>query len=172
MENTTPQIDPSAFIAHNATVFGDVTIGTQSCVLFNATLRGDCGGRIVIGERTNVQELACVHVSPGGQTVIGDGVTVGHGAIVHGCTIGDGALLGMGSIVLDGARIGPRCLVGAGALVTGKADIPEGMMVLGSPAKAVRPLTDDELAGLAENAEEYLGVARELDQAGLGAKPR
>lgn len=162
-----PAIHPTARIARNATVIGNVSLAEESCVLFNATLRGDCGGRICVGKRSNVQEQACIHVPPDGETLIGDDVTIGHGAIVHGCAIGDGSLVGMGAIVLDGARIGKRCLVGAGALVTGKADIPDGMMVLGSPAKAVRPLTAEEIAGLSENAREYVRIGRELASEGL-----
>lgn len=162
-----PTIDPIAFIAGNATVIGDVAIGAQSCVLFNATLRGDCGGRIVIGERSNVQELACLHVPVGGQVIVGDDVSVGHAAVLHGCTVGDGTLVGMGAIVLDGARIGKRCLVGAGALVTGKMDAPDGVMILGSPARVVRELTQKELDGLAENAAEYVRIGEELAREGL-----
>ena len=160
-------IDPSARIARNAVVIGDVTLGADVTVLFNATLRGDCRGRIIVGERTNIQELACVHVPLGGDTVIGSDVSVGHGAILHGCVIGDGTLVGMGATVLDGARVGRDCLIGAGALVTGSADIPDGMLVVGSPARAKRPLTDEELAGLRENAEEYVAIGRDLAAQGL-----
>ena len=109
-----------------------------------------------------------------GDTVVGSDVSVGHGAILHGCVIGDGTLVGMGATVLDGARVGRRCLIGAGALVTGSADIPDGMLVVGSPAKAKRPLTDEELAGLVENAAEYVAIGRELAAQGLlaeGAAP-
>ena len=162
-----PSIHPSACVARNATVIGDVTLGAQSCVLFNATLRGDCGGRIVVGARSNIQELACLHVPVGGQVIVGDGVTVGHAAVLHGCTVGDGTLVGMGAVVLDGARIGKRCLIGAGALVTGKMDAPDGMMILGSPARVVRELTQKELDGLAENADEYVRIGEELAREGL-----
>lgn len=162
-----PVIAPSARIARNAAVVGDVTIGEDSTVLFNATLRGDFGGRIVVGDRTNIQELVCVHVSADADTVIGNDVTIGHGAIVHGCTIGDGALIGMGAIVIDGAKIGERCLVGAGALVTGTADIPPEMLVIGSPAKAVRPLTEAEVQSLADSAEEYYEIGRDLAERGV-----
>lgn len=163
-------IDPSARIARNAVVIGDVTLGADVTVLFNATLRGDCRGRIIVGERTNIQELACVHVPLGGDTVIGSDVSVGHGAILHGCVIGDGTLVGMGATVLDGARVGRDCLIGAGALVTGGADIPDGMLVVGSPARAKRPLTDEELAGLRENADEYVAIGRDLAAQGLLAE--
>lgn len=161
-----PNIDGKARIARNATVIGDVTIGSETTVFFNATLRGDCGGRIVIGNRSNVQENACLHVSRRFDTIIGDDVTVGHGAIVHGCTIGDGTIVGMGSIVIDGANVGRNCLIGAGALVTGTANIPDGMLVIGSPAKAVRALTEEELAGNLASAQEYVEIGAELVASG------
>ena len=163
-------VDPSARIARNAVVIGDVTLGADCTVLFNATLRGDCRGRIIVGDRTNIQELACIHVPLDGDTVVGSDVSVGHGAILHGCVIGDGTLVGMGATVLDGARVGRNCLIGAGALVTGSADIPDGMLVVGSPAKAKRPLTDEELAGLRENAAEYVAIGRDLASQGLLAE--
>lgn len=161
-----PRVASSAHIATNAVVIGNVTIGEECCILFNAVLRGDCGTYIQLGDRTNVQEGACLHVSPGVPTVIGHDVTIGHAAVVHGCTIGDYSLVGMGATVLDGAQVGKRCLIGAGALVTGRARIPDGMLVIGSPAKAVRPLTDAELASLDDNIQEYLHVGRRLAQEG------
>lgn len=167
MDYSSARIHPTARIAKNAVVIGNVEVGAHCTVLFNAVLRGDCEGRIVVGENTNIQEGACVHVNQGGQTVIGSNVTVGHGAIVHGCTIGDGSLVGMGAVVIDGARVGKRCLVGAGALVTGTADIPDGMLVIGSPARSVRPLTQDELASLENSVQEYLHVGDDLARQGL-----
>lgn len=136
-------------------------------MLFGAVLRGDCNGQVYVGERTNIQDLVCVHVPLNDDTVIGSDVSVGHGAILHGCTIGDSTLVGMGAIVLDGAKIGKNCLIGAGALVTGTANIPDGMLVLGSPARAVRPLTSEEIEGLKVNVEEYLKIGKDLDEAGL-----
>lgn len=162
----TPTIAPTAAVATNAVIWGDVVLGPESCVLFNATIRGDHGGRARIGARSNVQELACLHADKR-DILIGDDVSIGHGAIVHGATVGDRTVVGMGAILLDGARVGHDCLIGAGALVTGKADIPDGMLVMGSPAKTVRPLTPEEIAGLAENAAEYVETARELVAAGL-----
>lgn len=161
------KIAPSARIANNATVIGDVTLGEDVTVLFNATLRGDVGGKIVVGDRTNIQELACIHVPLEGDTIIGSDVSVGHGAILHGCTIADGTLVGMGAIVLDGAQVGKNCLIGAGALVTGTADIPDGMLVIGSPAKAVRALTEEELAGLEVNVREYIKIGNDLQAQGF-----
>lgn len=161
------RIAPSARIAENAVVVGDVELGEDVTVLFNATLRGDIGGKIIVGDRTNIQELACVHVPMDDDTIIGSDVSVGHGAILHGCTIGDGTLVGMGAIVLDGARVGKNCLIGAGALVTGTANIPDGMLVIGSPAKAVRELTEDEIADLAVNVREYIAIGKDLEAQGL-----
>lgn len=155
-------IHPNAYVAPNATILGDVIVSEECTVLFNAVLRGDCGGHIYVGRGSNIQEGACVHVPLGGKTVIGERVTVGHGAILHGCSIGDNTLIGMGAIVIDGAKIGENCLVGAGALVTGTADIPNGMLVIGSPARAVRPLNAEEIADLTRNAEEYIEIGKDL----------
>lgn len=163
-------VDSSACIAKNATLIGDVVIGKDCTVLFNATLRGDIGGKVVVGDRTNIQENACLHVPMGGDTVIGCDVSIGHGAILHGCNIGDGTLVGMGAIVLDGAKVGRYCLIGAGALVTGTADIPDGMLVIGSPAKAVRALTEEEVAGLSVNVEEYIKIGKDLAAKGILVK--
>ena len=167
MENDDLRIDPSACIAENATLIGDVIIGKDCTVLFNATLRGDIGGKVIVGDRTNIQENACLHVPMGADTVVGSDVSVGHGAILHGCTIGDGTLVGMGAIVLDGAKVGRNCLIGAGALVTGTADIPDGMLVIGSPAKAVRALSEEEISGLSVNVEEYIKIGKDLAAQGI-----
>ena len=157
-----PCIDPTARIAPSAVIVGDVSLGADCTVFFNAVLRGDGAGRVVIGEGSNVQENACLHVSRGFDTLVGRKVTIGHGAIVHGCTIGDGTVVGMGAIVIDGARVGRECLIGAGALVTGTADIPDGMLVLGSPARAVRPLTAEERASNLASALNYVEVGKGL----------
>lgn len=167
MDYPEAKVSPKSMIAKNATILGDVTIGDDCTVLFNATLRGDGGGRIVIDDGANVQENCCLHVSHDGLTYVGKGATVGHGAILHGCTIGDGSLVGMGAIVIDGARIGKNCLVGAGALVTGSADIPDGMLVIGSPAKAVRPLNESELAMLTNSAANYVRIGKDLVAQGV-----
>ena len=121
---------------------------------FNAVLRGD-GKPITIGAGTNIQDNAVLHseVCP---TILGEYVTVGHGAIVHGCTVGDNTVVGMGAILLNGARVGKNCMVGAGAVVTGKTDAPEGSMLLGNPARVARALTPEEIAGLRESAEHYM----------------
>ena len=148
------ETDESVLICDGAKVCGDVTLGRGVNVWHNAVLRGD-DGAITVGENTNIQDCVILHE----ETHVGAGCTVGHGAIVHGCTIGDNVLIGMGAIVLNGAKIGDDCIVGAGALVTGKMDAPAGSMVLGSPAKVVRPLTEAEIASNRESAEGYLRAA-------------
>ena len=144
----------AAFAAENATIAGSVRLEKNSSVWYGAVLRADTGC-ITIGENSNVQDNAVLHTGPGLDVTIGRGVSIGHGAIVHGCTIGDNTLIGMGAIILTGARIGRDCLVGAGALVTGKMDAPAGSMILGSPAKVVRPLTEAEIESNRESAREY-----------------
>ena len=131
-------IDPTAFIAPGAFVIGDVTLGANVSVWFNAVLRGDSES-LTIGAGSNIQDGAVCHADPDLPLVIGEGVTIGHRAIAHGATIGDHSLLGMGAIVMNGARIGPHCLVGAGALVTEGKVFPERSLILGAPARVVRP---------------------------------
>lgn len=140
-----PIIPSSAFVADNATVRGDVTLGERSSVFFGAVLRGD-RAPITIGSGTNIQDNAVVHVDYDYPVVVGQNVTVGHGAILHGCTVGDNTLIGMGAIVLNGAVIGRDCIVGAGSLVPQGMVIPDGSMAFGSPARIRRPLTEEEIA--------------------------
>lgn len=147
-------------ICDGACVVGDVTLGKGVSVWYNAVIRGD-KGPIVIGENTNIQDGVVMH----NVTRVGAGCTLGHNAIVHGCTIGDNVLIGMGAVVLDGAKIGDNCLVGAGALVTGKMDAPAGSMILGSPAKVVRPLTEAEIEDIRESMREYLALAEDCRRA-------
>lgn len=150
---TLRQTDNDAVILPGAAVVGDVTLGPGCSVWFNAVLRGD-GRPIVLGEGCNVQDCAVLH-SEKHATLLGDWVSVGHGAIVHGAVVGDNTIVGMGATLLDFAKIGKNCMVGAGAVVTGKLDAPDGSLVLGNPAKVVRPLTEEEIAGLRKNAEHY-----------------
>lgn len=150
---TLRQTDENAVILPGAAVVGDVTLGPDCSVWFNAVLRGD-GKPIVLGRGCNVQDCCVLH-SEKAPTVLGDWVSVGHGAIVHGASVGDNTIVGMGATLLDFAKIGKNCMVGAGALVTGKMDAPDGSLVLGNPAKVVRPLTEEEIAGLKKNAEHY-----------------
>ena len=153
----------SAYLAPTAVVTGIVTLGEDCSVWHGAVLRGDSDA-ITVGPRTNIQDNAVVHVSHGHPTVLGEGVIVGHGAIVHGCTIGDNSLVGMGAIVLDDAVVGRDCIVGAGALVTQGKVIPDGSVVMGSPARVVRPTTQEDVAANKRNAEGYVRLAREVLQ--------
>ena len=145
------------YIAKNATIVGDVTLGDRVSIWYGAVLRGDHGA-IVVGDGTNIQDNCVVHE----QTTIGKNCTVGHGAIVHGCTIGDNTVVGMGSIVLTGAVIGANCVIGAGAVVTGKTVAPDGSVLLGSPAKVVKQATEEMIAGNAKSAEDYIHMAQNM----------
>lgn len=150
-----PEIPASVFVAESAVVLGDVRLGEHASVYHHAVLRAD-NDVITIGEGTNVQDGCVLHVDAGLPLAVGRGCTVGHGAILHGCTIGDNALIGMGAIVLNGAVIGDNCLVAAGALVPQGAVIPEGSLVMGSPARVKRPLTPEEIDNNRAAAELYL----------------
>jgi len=154
-----PNIHESVYVAEGARIIGDVTIAEDASVWYNAVIRGDSGS-ITIGKKTNIQDCCVVHLDEECPVSIGDGVVVGHSAIVHGCTIGDGSLIGMGSIILNGARIGKNCIIGAGSLVTGKMDLPDGMMAMGSPAKAVRPVKEAELEERKADIEHYYKLAQ------------
>ena len=156
LPNTTPSIDATAFVADGARIVGDVSLAAGCSVWYNAVLRGDSAG-IVTGPGSNVQDNVSVHVDTGHPVVIGSKVSVGHNAVVHGCTIGDGTLVGMGSVILSGAVIGDGCLIAGGAVVLGGTEIPPGSLVAGVPAKVRRALTDEERAGLIANADIYLG---------------
>ena len=147
--------DSDVLIAEGAVVVGDVKLAKGVSVWYNAVLRGD-ESPIEVGENTNIQDGAILHA----RAVVGSNCTVGHCAIIHGCTVGSHTLIGMGSILLDGAKIGNHCIVGAGALVTGKLDAPDGSMILGSPAKVVRPLTQEEMDSVDASVQEYLEFAR------------
>jgi carbonic anhydrase/acetyltransferase-like protein (isoleucine patch superfamily) len=158
--NRRPQIDPSAYVCDAAVVIGDVRMGPGSSVWFHTVVRGDIHD-IRIGARSNVQDNATIHVVGGRfATVVGDGVTVGHNAVLHGCTVEDGALVGMGAIVLDGAVIGMESLVGAGSVVTPGTVVPPRSVVLGSPARRVRGINDADLERLRTSAENYVVLAR------------
>jgi gamma-carbonic anhydrase len=154
-----PAIPASAFVAPGAQIIGDVTLGEESSVWYQAVLRGDIN-RIVVGAHSNVQDGAVVHLERDRGTILGEWVTVGHKAIVHACTVDDEVLVGMGSIILDGAEIGARSIVGAGAIVTGGKKIPPGSLVLGAPGKVVRQLSLDEQAAIRGWAERYVILSR------------
>jgi len=162
-----PRIESSAFIVDSAVVIGDVVIGAQSSVWFHSVVRGDVQP-IRVGARTNIQDHSTVHVtSERFGTTLGDDVTIAHGVVLHGCVIGNRTLVGIGAIVLDGAEIGDDCLVAAGALVTPQTRIAPGQLVLGSPARAVRPLTSAERSELLTSAELYVHHAAEYRAAGI-----
>lgn len=154
-----PDTAKAAFVAPNATVLGDVKLGPLSSVWYGCVLRGDIH-TIEIGEGTNIQDLTMVHLADDYGVKVGRYTTIGHGAIIHACTIGDECLIGMGATILDGAVIGDHCIVGANALVTQRFVAPPGSMILGAPARVVRPLKEAELLGLRPWAEKYVEVAK------------
>lgn len=154
-----PIIPASAFVANTATVLGAVELGENVSIWFSAVLRGDIN-RIVVGAGSNVQDGAVLHIADDYPCLVGEHVTIGHGAIIHACTIADEVLVGMGATILDGAVIGRRSIIGAGALVTGKTVIPPGSLVLGSPAKVVRSLSLSEQEGVKAWAEKYVALSR------------
>ena len=150
-----PQIDSTAFIANTASVYGNVTIKKDANIWYHATIRS-IDDPIIIGEGTNIQDNAVIHTDKGYVVTIGSLVTVGHGAIIHGCTIGDNSLIGMGAIILNGAKIGNNCIIGAGSLVTKNTIIPDNSLVLGSPAKIIRKVTKEEIQSSIDNAILYI----------------
>jgi carbonic anhydrase/acetyltransferase-like protein (isoleucine patch superfamily) len=158
-EGARPDIAKAAFVAWNSEILGRVELGEGSSVWYGAVLRADVA-EIRVGARSNVQDQAVIHVDEALPCVLGDDVTVGHGAVVHACTVGDRCLVGMGAVILDRAVIGEDSIVGAGALVTQGKAFPPRSMILGSPAKVVRALTDEEVAGLAAHALAYVELAR------------
>ena len=159
LDNASPQVDPSAWVAPGAVLAGDVTVGAEASIWYATVVRGD-GDAIVIGARTNIQDGCVLHTDPGLRLVVGERVSVGHRAVLHGGVIEDEVLVGMGSIVMNGARIGSGSLVAAGALVTEGTQVPPRSLVVGAPAKVRRQLTDDEVAMVGHNADHYLAVAR------------
>ena len=150
-----PEIDASAFVADSANLIGKVTVGANASVWYGVTIRGD-NERITIGDNSNVQEGTVMHTDMGYPLTLGKNVTVGHQAMLHGCTIGDGSLIGIQAVVLNGAKIGKGCLVGAGALVTEGKEFPDHSLIIGTPAKVVRTLTEEDLLRLQGNAASYV----------------
>lgn len=159
-DGKTPKLGRDVFIAPGATVIGDTEIGDESSIWFGTVVRGDVF-HIRIGRRTNIQDNSVIHVTTGAHaTIIGDEVTVGHRVILHGCTVHDGALVGMGATVMDRAVIGKGALVGAGSLVTEGTEIPPGMLAIGRPARVKRPLTEEEQRFLAYSSGHYVDIAQ------------
>ncbi|MBX3128447.1 MAG: gamma carbonic anhydrase family protein [Polyangiaceae bacterium] len=155
-----PRIASDAFIAENATLIGDVVVAAGASVWYGAVLRGDCG-RIRIGERSNVQDLSCVHMTTGvSHTEVGSDVTIGHGVVLHGARIGDRALIGMGSVLLDNVEIGEECLVAAGSVVPPRMKVPPRMLVRGAPAKIIREVSEQERRLGLDGAVAYSELAR------------
>ncbi|MEF3301781.1 gamma carbonic anhydrase family protein [Paenibacillus sp. GYB003] len=155
-----PNVHPAAFVAEGVQLIGDVLIGEEASIWYNAVLRGDLAP-VRIGRRTNVQDGCIGHVNTDQPLLVGDDVSVGHGAIIHGCTIGSGTLIGMGAIVLNGAEVGEYALIGAGSLVTENKKIPGYTLSLGSPAKVVRELTEQDLERMKRTTEGYLLKGKE-----------
>lgn len=148
------------YTGHNAVITGDVSLSEDVSIWHNAVLRGD-EGSITIGPRTNIQDLVMIHTGmPDYSVTIGQNTTIGHSAIIHGCTIGDECMIGMGAIIMNGAKIGNQCIVAAGSIVTEHKTFPEKSLILGSPAKLIRTLTDDEIQKIRDNAEAYVTSAR------------
>ena len=154
-----PRLAAGAWVAETAQVIGRVALGADASVWFGAVLRGD-NEWITLGARSNVQDGSVLHTDMGSPLTLGDDVTVGHQAMLHGCMVGDGSLIGIQAVVLNGARIGKACVVGAGALVTEGKEFPDGSLIVGSPAKLLRPLTEQELARMARGAAHYVENAR------------
>ena len=159
LDNLSPRVAESAWVADSAQVMGNVHIGNDSSVWFGVVIRGDTEC-ITVGHNTNIQDASVLHADVGKPLTIGDNVTVGHKVMLHGCTVGDGSLIGIGAVVLNGAKIGKGCLVGAGSLVTEGKEFPDGSMIMGSPAKVVRELTPEQQMGLKMSALHYVENAR------------
>ena len=154
------------FLAPGAHIVGNVSLGENVGIWYNAVVRADMES-ITIGNNTNIQDNCTLHTGNGFPIVVGEGVTIGHNAIVHGCHIGDNTVIGMGSILLNGAKVGRNCIIGAGSLVTKNTVIPDGSLVMGSPAKIKRNLTWEEKLGNLENSKEYVSVSAEMQKQGV-----
>ena len=159
LDGTAPRVAASAWVADSAQVIGNVVLGEDSSIWFGTVIRGDTE-TITIGRGSNIQDASVLHTDMGKPLVVGENVTVGHQVMLHGCTIGDESLIGIGAVVPNGAKIGKNCLVGAGALVTEGKEFPDGSMIIGSPAKAVRELSPEQIQGLKMSAQHYIENAR------------
>lgn len=155
LADISPEIDPSAFLAESANIIGKVRIEAKASIWFDVTIRGD-NELISVGENSNVQEGCILHTDPGYPLTIENNVTIGHQAMLHGCSIGQGSLIGIQAVILNGAKIGKNCLVGAGALVTEGKEFPENSLIIGSPAKAVRTLTEQDILKMQANTHHYV----------------
>ncbi|MFM7801386.1 MAG: gamma carbonic anhydrase family protein [Limnohabitans sp.] len=158
LDNHSPDIHPSAWVADSAQVMGAVSLHAHTSVWFNTVIRGDTE-IITVGEGSNIQDLSMIHADNQLPVVVGKHVTVGHQVMLHGCTIGDESLIGIAAVVLNGARIGKHCVVGAGSVVTEGKEFPDGCLIMGIPAKVVRELTPAQIEGLRQSAKHYMGNA-------------
>ena len=159
LDGVAPSMADTAWVADSAQVIGNVVLGDQASIWFGCVVRGDMEC-ITIGAGSNIQDTSVLHADTGQPLVIGERVTVGHQAVLHGCTVGDGSLIGIGAIVLNGAKIGKNCLVGAGALVTEGKEFPDGSMIIGAPARLVRQLTPEQMDSLCLSAQHYIDNAQ------------
>jgi carbonic anhydrase/acetyltransferase-like protein (isoleucine patch superfamily) len=163
LDGNAPRLDDGAWVAESAEVIGMVELHQNTSVWPKVVIRGD-NDLIQIGEGSNVQDASILHTDPGYPLILGKHVTVGHQVMLHGCQIGDGSLIGIGAVILNGAKIGKNCLVGAGALVTEGKEFPDGSMILGSPAKTVKTLTPEQIAGIEDIAGRYIKNAQRYQQ--------
>ena len=159
--NKKPTLEEEVYIAETAVIIGDVTLKRNTNIWFGAVLRGD-EESIIIGENTNIQENSIVHVDENNKVEVGDGCTIGHGVIVHGCKIGDNTLIGMGAIILNGAQIGNNTIVGAGSLITQNKKFDDGVLIIGNPAKVVRRLTDEEIENNKKSYLNYIELSKRI----------
>lgn len=165
LDGIRPQVSASAWVADSAQVIGRVELADDASIWFGVVIRGDTE-TITVGPRSNIQDMSVLHADVGMPLTVGEGVTVGHKVMLHGCTIGDNSLIGIGAVVLNGAKIGKNCLVGAGSLVTEGKEFPDGSLIVGSPARVVRPLSPEQIEGLRQSAQHYVKNAC-LYRAGL-----
>lgn len=156
--NKKPQISASAYVQEGVRMIGDVKIGENVSIWYNSTLRGDLN-KIIVGDNTNIQELSCLHVDKDYPTTINKNVTIGHGCIIHGCTIEENVLVGMGSTILSGVEIPKNCIIGANSLVTSSQDLRENSLILGSPARVIRDLKAEELKSIQDSVNDYIWLA-------------
>lgn len=155
LDGVSPQVSASAWVADSAQVMGNVNLADDANIWFGVVIRGDTE-TITVGKGSNIQDMSVLHADVGMPLVVGEGVTVGHKVMLHGCTIGDNSLIGIGAVVLNGAKIGKNCLVGAGALVTEGKEFADGSMILGSPARVIRQLSPQQIEGLRQSARHYI----------------
>lgn len=158
LDGVSPQVSASAWVADSAQVMGRVALADDANVWFGVVIRGDTE-TITVGKGSNIQDMSVLHADVGMPLVVGEGVTVGHKVMLHGCTIGDNSLIGIGAVVLNGAKIGDNCLVGAGSLVTEGKQFADGSLIVGSPARAIRQLSPEQIEGLRQSAQHYVSNA-------------